>query len=101
MKTKAIVILTVLLAIFAMSCRSAAEGVPEKANDEAIEAAIRTQIAGEYPGQTFSIGIDVDHDGVVTFTGTVDNAEQQRRIPQLAQTVSGVTKIINRLGVKR
>lgn len=100
MKTKAIVILTVLLAMFAMSCRSAATATPDELDPAAIESAIRAQILSEYPGETFSIGVSVSDDGVVELTGTV-NAEQQRRIPQLVQQVAGVTRIINRLGVSR
>lgn len=101
MKTKSIVVLTVLLAIFAMSCRTVANATPDELDPQAIEASIRSQILAEYPGQTFAIGIDVTDAGVVTFEGTVDNAEQQRRIPELAQQVRGVTKIFNRLAVRR
>ncbi len=101
MKTKSIVVLTVLLAIFAVSCRTIATATPDELDPQAIEASIRSQILTEYPSETFAIGIDVTDAGVVTFEGTVDTAEQQRRIPQLAQNVAGVTKIFNRLSVRR
>lgn len=100
MKTKSIVVLTVLLAIFAMSCRTVSTATPDELDPQAIEASIRSQILAEYPSETFAIGIDVTDAGVVTFEGTVDTAEQQRRIPQLAQNVAGVTKIFNRLAVR-
>lgn len=101
MKTKSLVLLAVLLAIFAVSCRTVSTATPDEIDPEAIEASIRSQILTEYPSATFAIGIDVTDAGVVTFEGTVDNAEQQRRIPELAQQVAGVTRIINRLAVRR
>lgn len=100
MKVKAIVVLAVILAMFAVGCRSVANTTSDELDPGAIEAAIRTQILKEYPTQTFSIGISVSDAGVVELTGSVKNAEQQRRIPQLVQGVSGVTRIINRLGIE-
>lgn len=101
MKTKLTIVSLMILALFAAGCRTVADVTPDEIDAEAIEASIRSQILAEYPGQTFGIGIDVTDAGVVTLTGTVANAEQQRRIPQLVQQVRGVTRIINRLGVER
>lgn len=101
MRTKSLIIMTMLLALVAVSCRTIATATPDEIDPAAIEASIRSQILTTYPGETFDIGISVTDEGVVTFTGTVDSAEHQRRIPELAQDVSGVTRIINRLGVRR
>lgn len=100
MKTKLILGMVLLLAVVAVGCRSASTVTPDELDPGTIEASIRTQILREYPSETFSVGVSVDDMGVVTLTGSVDTAAEQRRIPQLAASVAGVTKVVNSLTVK-
>ncbi|MDX1582231.1 MAG: BON domain-containing protein [Thermoanaerobaculia bacterium] len=100
MKSKFVVVLAMMLTVAAFACRTASTATPDEIDPTVIEASIRSQIAAEYPDETFGIGIDVDDAGVVTLSGSVDTEEQRVRIPQLVQKVSGVTKIITRLTVE-
>ncbi|HVT44424.1 MAG TPA: BON domain-containing protein [Thermoanaerobaculia bacterium] len=88
-----------LLVFSVVSCRSLSKGTPDEIDPEAIEASIRAQILAQYPTETFSLGIDVDRNGVVTLSGTVDNSTRRTKIGELARSVSGVTAVINNIRV--
>lgn len=89
-----------VLAAFTISCRSMPEATGSDVDPAAIEASIRTGIAGQYPGETFSIGVDVTEDGVVTLSGTVEDDMRRQKIGEIARDVADVRRVINDLRVE-
>jgi osmotically-inducible protein OsmY len=81
-------------------CRSASTATPDEIDPEVIEAAVRSQIASQYPDETFDLGVDVSEAGVVTLSGDVDTVEQRSQIGDLAANVDGVTRVVNQLRVE-
>ena len=68
-------------------------------DDTAITTKVKTAVLAE-PGLK-SLQIDVDtKNGVVTLSGTVDNAMLKDRANQIAQNVSGVKSVVDNLAVK-
>lgn len=98
-KNWVVVVVALALLVTAVGCRSLSTATPDELDPAAIEASIRTQIAGAYPGETFDIGVAVTDAGVVTLTGTVDSAEKRSRFAELARSVAGVTRVDNQLTV--
>ncbi|HVJ76010.1 MAG TPA: BON domain-containing protein, partial [Casimicrobiaceae bacterium] len=67
--------------------------------DAAITGSVKTAMIAE-PGLK-AMQIDVDtKNGVVTLTGAVDSAADKARAVQIAQGVTGVTSVIDRLTTK-
>lgn len=95
-----VLMMAMAVLVLSVACRSAATATPDELDPAAIEAGVRAQVAGAYPGETFDIGVSVTRDGVVTLTGDVDNAEQKRRIGDMARTVDGVTRVNNELKIE-
>jgi osmotically-inducible protein OsmY len=98
-KNWVVVAVALALLVTAAGCRSLSTATADELDPTAIEASIRTQIAGTYPGETFDIGVSVTDRGVVTLTGTVDSDEKRTRIADLARSVAGVTRVDNELTV--
>ena len=100
-KRYAVVVLALLLAaLVGGACRSLPEATGSDLDPAAIEAAIRSGIASQYPDDTFDIGIAVTEDGVVTLTGTVENDTQRQKIGEIARDVHDVERVINNLDVQ-
>jgi len=99
-KNWVVVVVALALLVTAAGCRSASTATPDEIDPTTIEASIRAQVAGAYPGETFDIGVDVAPGGEVTLTGDVDSAERKTRIGDLARSVAGVTRVINNLTVE-
>lgn len=100
-KRYAVVVLVLLLAaLVGGACRSLPEVTGNELDPVAIEAAIRTGIANQYPDDTFDVGISVTEDGVVTLTGTVENDTQRQKIVEIAGEVHDVERVINELEVQ-
>jgi osmotically-inducible protein OsmY len=99
-KRSAFVVLALLLVAFVgSSCRSLPEITGDDLDPAAIEAAIRSEIAAKYPGETFDIGISVTEEGVVTLSGTIDTATRRQEIGEIARSVHDVERVINDLTV--
>lgn len=67
------------------------------------DAAITTKVNAAFVGDKLvsAATIDVDtYEGVVTLTGTVDNARAAERAIALTRKVEGVRRVISRLKVK-
>lgn len=99
MKHKIILALVAVLALSALACTSLNQVTPAPLDNAAMEADVRAAIASDHPGQTFSIGVSVDN-GVVTLTGSVDNASQRSSIGTAASRVDGVRSVINNLVIR-
>jgi osmotically-inducible protein OsmY len=87
---------TVFLLIFGLACGSINRVIP---TDGAMKADVKGKIAGVYPAKATEIGVTVDH-SVVTLSGTVDNAQQRQSIGDAANSVHGVTQVINNIQLK-
>ncbi|HVS32117.1 MAG TPA: BON domain-containing protein, partial [Thermoanaerobaculia bacterium] len=89
------VLIAALLLVFTVACGSLNRMTPAQWDRAAIEADVRSKVAGSVPGKTFDIGVSVSESRVVTLTGTVDNASDRRAIGDAAQSVNGVDRVIN------
>ncbi|MEO6565916.1 MAG: BON domain-containing protein [Casimicrobiaceae bacterium] len=68
-------------------------------DDTMITTSVKTKVLAE-PGLS-ALKIEVDtKNGVVTLTGTVDNADLKSRAAQIAQSTDGVRSVENNLTVK-
>ena len=92
------VVLGMVLMVAAVGCSSS--GPHGGADQTAIEANIRSQIATHYPGETFDISIEVSEDGVVTLAGDVNDNDKRTRIGTIAQETPGVTRVVNNITVR-
>jgi osmotically-inducible protein OsmY len=89
-----------LLLVFAVACGSINRQTPKQWDNDAMKADVKGKIAEVSPSKTFDIGVTVDR-GVVTLSGTVDTADEARRMGDAAKSVNGVTRVINNIQVKR
>jgi osmotically-inducible protein OsmY len=89
-------LVTLFLFVFAAACGSMNRVIP---TDGAMKADVKGKIAEVYPKEATEIGVTVDH-GVVTLTGTVDTAIKAQKIGEAANSVHGVTQVINNIQVK-
>ena len=89
-------LVTLFLFVFAAACGSMNRVIP---TDGAMKADVKGKIAEVYPKEATAIGVTVDH-GVVTLTGTVDTAIKAQKIGEAANSVHGVTQVINNIQVR-
>jgi len=89
-------LVTLFLFVFAAACGSMNRVIP---TDGAMKADVKGKIAEVYPKEATEIGVTVDH-GVVTLTGTVDTAIKAQKIGEAANSVHGVTQVINNIQVR-
>lgn len=68
--------------------------------DGALTAKIKSKMALDDSVEALEIDIDTVN-GVVTLTGTVDTDAQEKRALQLARETDGVTRVVDRLEVRR
>ena len=68
--------------------------------DGALTAKIKSKMALDDTVEALEIDIDTVN-GVVTLTGTVDTDAQEKRAIQLARETNGVTRVVDRLEVRR
>ncbi len=71
----------------------------EAAADSTITAKVKTAIVSEPGLRAAQINVDTA-DGIVTLTGSVDAPQKVERATQIAQAVTGVKAVDNRLDVK-
>ena len=90
----------VVLALFAVACGSMNRATPDEWDRTTIEADVRGKVATAVPGKTFDIGVTVSDNRVVTLTGTVDTAAERQAIADAAQSVNGVSTVINNIIVR-
>jgi osmotically-inducible protein OsmY len=65
-----------------------------------MEADVRSKIAEAVPEKTFAIEVDVNDHAVVTLEGHAKNQSDIDKIVDAAKSVSGVTRVINRIHVQ-
>jgi osmotically-inducible protein OsmY len=82
-----------------MACGSMNRATPKEWDDQAIEADVRAKIAEAVPSKTFAIEVKVNH-RVVTLSGHAANETDRRKIGDAAQSVNGVTTVINNITIQ-
>jgi osmotically-inducible protein OsmY len=98
MKRNRMVILAVMV-LLAMACGSMNRATPKEWDDKAIEADVRAKIAEAVPSKTFAVEVNVNH-RVVTLNGHAANETDRRKIGEAAQSVNGVTTVINNITIQ-
>ena len=93
---KKLAAIAVLVAFFAVACGSINRVIP---TDEAMKADVKGKIAEVYPTKATEIGVTVNS-GVVTLSGTVENATQRKSIEDAANSVHGVKSVIDNITIK-
>lgn len=93
-------VLAALLVLFGLACGSMNRVLPSQMDAKAMEADVRGKIAEAVPEKTFAVEVEVDNHAVVTLTGHAANQTDINKIVDAAKSVSGVTRVINRLHVQ-
>ncbi len=94
-----ITVLVSFLMLFAMACGSMNRATPKQWDNKAIEADVRSKILEAVPSKTFAVEVDVNHQ-VVTLSGHAASEGDRRKIGAAAQSVNGVTTVINNITVQ-
>ncbi len=94
-----ITVLVSFLMLFAMACGSMNRATPKQWDDKAIEADVRGKILEAVPSKTFAVEVNVNHQ-VVTLSGHAASETDRRKIGDAAQSVNGVSTVINNITVK-
>lgn len=94
-----ITVAVAFLMLFALACGSMNRVTPKQWDDKVIEADVRGKIAEAVPSKTFAVDVNVNHQ-VVTLTGHAASEEDRRKIGQAAQSVNGVTTVINNITIQ-
>jgi len=76
-----------------------AEDDAKQWDDKVIEADVRGKIAEKVPSKTFAVDVKVNHQ-VVTLSGHAANESDRRAIGDAAQSVNGVTTVINNITIQ-
>jgi osmotically-inducible protein OsmY len=92
-------VLVAVLMLFAMACGSMNRATPKQWDDKVIEADVRSKIATKVPSKTFAIEVNVNHQ-VVSLSGHAASESDRRAIGEAAQSVNGVTTVINNITVQ-
>jgi osmotically-inducible protein OsmY len=92
--------LAVLLVLFGIACGSMNRVLPSEVDAKAIEADVRSKIAEVVPEKTFAVEVQVDNHAVVTLEGHAANQGDINKMVDAAKSVSGVTRVINKIHVE-
>jgi osmotically-inducible protein OsmY len=93
------VALVLMVAMALGACGSLNKQTPAEWDNAAMEADVRAKIAERVPSKTFAVEVSVDR-GVVTLSGHADSSAQRAEIGAAAQSVRGVTRVINNIHVQ-
>ena len=99
MSKRNITVLVSVLMLLAVACGSMNRMTPKQWDDKVIEADVRGKIADSIPSKTFAVEVDVHHQ-VVTLSGHAASEADRRKIGDAAQSVNGVTTVINNIHVQ-
>jgi len=99
MTKRNITVLVSVLMLFAIACGSMNRATPKQWDDKVIEADVRGKILEAVPSKTFAIDVKVNHQ-VVTLSGHAANETDRRKIGAAAQSVNGVTTVINNITIQ-
>jgi len=99
MSKRNITVLVSVLMLLAVACGSMNRMTPKQWDDKVIEADVRGKIAESIPSKTFAVEVKVNHQ-VVTLSGHAANETDRRKIADAAQSVNGVTTVINNITIQ-
>jgi hypothetical protein len=99
MSKRNITVLVTFLMLFAMACGSMNRATPKQWDNKVIEADVRSKIAEKVTSKTFAVEVTVNHQ-VVTLSGHAASEADRRAIGDAAQSVNGVTTVINNITVQ-
>jgi osmotically-inducible protein OsmY len=95
-----VLFLAVFLVLFGVACGSMNRITPSEVDAKAMEADVRSKIAEVVTEKTFAVEVQVDNHAVVTLEGHASSQSDIDKMVAAAKSVSGVTKVINRLHVE-
>ncbi|MBY0475425.1 MAG: BON domain-containing protein [Nitrosomonas sp.] len=95
---KLIVTLFFISIFFIPAVVSAADSsVGEFVTDSAITTQIKAKLLGEKDIDSLHIKVDTDNNGVVVLTGAVKSKAEEEIVHNIAHSVDGVKKVVNKL----
>jgi osmotically-inducible protein OsmY len=92
--------LAVFLVLFGVACGSMNRITPSEVDAKAMEADVRSKIAEVVTEKTFAVEVQVDNHAVVTLEGHASSQSDIDKMVAAAKSVSGVTRVINKLHVQ-
>jgi hypothetical protein len=101
MKNRYSVVALSLLVLLTVACGSMNRVTPAEWDKASMEGDVRGKVATAVTGKTFDIGVTVSDSRVVTLTGQVDSESDRRAIGDAAQSVNGVSSVINNITIRR
>lgn len=105
MKKSNIVMSLVLVSAFLVTGPVFAEdknsenSVGEFVKDSAITTQIKAKVLAAKDIDSLHIKVDTDNSGIVVLTGAVKSAAEKERIHDIAHSVDGVRKVVNKLTI--
>jgi osmotically-inducible protein OsmY len=100
MNRKFLVSIALLITLFTVACGSLNRATPAGMDKVSMEADVRGKILTAVPEKTFAVEVKVEDGGVVTLDGHAKNASDVAKIVDAANSVNGVTRVINNLHVE-
>ncbi|PSJ16136.1 BON domain-containing protein [Nitrosomonas supralitoralis] len=95
---KLVTILFLINILFIPAIASAEEvSVGEFVKDSAITTQIKAKILTSKDIDSLHIKVDTDNDGIVVLTGAVKSTAEKDKVHNIAHSVDGVRKVLNRL----
>lgn len=73
--------------------------VDEFVKDSAITTQIKAKVLAAKEIDSLHIKVDTDNSGIVVLTGAVKSAAEKERVHDIAHSVDGVRKVINKLNI--
>ena len=99
MKTIKLIASLFLISIFFIPAIVSAEGVGEFVKDSAITTQIKAKILAAKDIDSLHIKVDTDNDGIVVLTGAVKSEAEKETVHNIAHSVDGVKKVLNKLTI--
>ena len=99
MKTIKLIASLFLISIFFIPAIVSAEdsSVGEFVKDSAITTQIKAKLLAAKDIDSLHIKVDTDNNGIVVLTGAVKSAAEKERVHNIAHSVDGVKKVLNKL----
>lgn len=103
MKKSKFILSLVLISVFLTTAPVFAEdknsesSVGEFVKDSAITTQIKAKVLAAKEINSLHIKVDTDNSGVVVLTGAVKSAAEKERVHDIAHSVEGVRKVMNKL----
>ncbi|MBA3756818.1 MAG: BON domain-containing protein [Nitrosomonas sp.] len=90
-----------LISIFFIPVIVSAEGtsVGEFVKDSAITTQIKAKLLAAKEIDSLHIKVDTDNNGIVVLTGAVKSAPEKETVHNIAHSVDGVKKVLNKLTI--